>query len=235
MEQAKRAAGFRAAEMIGEEDLVIGVGTGSTVAYFLEALRDKGMLEGRLFIPSSLDTALKLREMGARLLSPHNPGRPDVYVDGADEVDGEGNMIKGRGGAHVGEKILAHVSRRNIFIVDESKLVGVLGEKKPLPLEVLPQALPAVLTDLEAMGYRAVVRRSGCKDGPCISDGGGILMDVYTGPIRDPEGLEARLLRIPGVVDTGLFIGYADIVVVGRRDGSAVARRYERRRGILHG
>lgn len=232
MEKAKRAAGYRAADMILDEDRIIGVGTGSTVAFFIEALREKNLMHGRMFLASSLDTALKLREMEARLLDPSTVDHVDVYIDGADEVDAEGNMIKGRGGAHVREKMLAYISRRNIFVVDESKLVGKLGGK-PLPIEVLPNAVSHVLKALRSMGLDASIRSSRCKDGPCISDNGGVIIDVRVGVIEDPEGLEARLLRIPGVVDTGLFIGYVDRLVVGMRSGEAVVKEFKRRRGLL--
>ncbi|MCE4612565.1 MAG: ribose-5-phosphate isomerase A, partial [Desulfurococcales archaeon] len=126
--------------------------------------------------------------------------------------------IKGRGGALLGEKILAYSSKVNIFIVSEEKLVEKLGAGSPVPLEVVPFSLSMVLRALSRKGFRAEPRRSSGKAGPVVSDWGGLVVDVYTGPMGDPELVERELSSIPGVVETGLFIGYADYVIVGRRN-----------------
>lgn len=210
----KRAAALGALSLVEElGPSIVGVGTGSTVAEFIKAAGE--VLRGVDVIASSIDTELRLRGVGIRPISPLSGARPEVYVDGADEVDGEGRMIKGGGGALLGEKILAYNSRVNVFIVDESKLVEVLGSRRPVPVEVVPHALSYVMDSLESMGYRVEARASGGKAGPVVSDWGGVILDIYTGPIPDPSGLDARLKGIPGVVETGIFYGVTDYLVIG--------------------
>jgi len=207
---------------------VIGVGTGSTVGHFIRLAADKGLLKGKKVVPSSIDTALRLRSMGVDVIMPHTIGSVDVYVDGADEVDPQGNLLKGGGGALLGEKILAYSSSLNIIVVDESKIVGRLGSR-PVPIEVVPWGLQAVLSAIHSMGYDAEIRSSHGKMGPVVSDWGGIIVDVSTGPIDDPRGLDAKLNGIPGVVATGVFAGLTDYVSVGfARCGYRVIR-YGRR------
>ncbi len=230
----KDAAAIGALEVIerlGFRSGVIGVGTGSTVARFIE--RGVGLLGDSTLVASSLATALELSSRGLNPIDPRAVRRPlDLYIDGADEVDPEGRMIKGRGAALLGEKILAHASRLNIFIVDESKLVSRLGERKPLPVEVVPDSLGIVLASLERMGLPAEPRTGGGKDGPVVSDWGGIIVDIRLSQPFDPEELERELLMIPGVVETGLFIGLADFVVVGLEGCRWRVMRFNRRRGL---
>ena len=230
----KDAAAIGALEVIerlGFRSGVIGVGTGSTVARFIE--RGAGLLGDSVLVASSLASALELSSRGLRPVDPRTVRGPlDLYIDGADEVDPEGRMIKGRGAALLGEKILAYASRLNIIIVDESKLVSSLGERKPLPIEVVPDSLGIVLASLERMGLSAEPRRGGGKDGPVVSDWGGVIVDVRLRPPVDPEALERELLSIPGVVETGLFIGLADFVVVGMEGCEWRVMRFNRSRGL---
>lgn len=188
------------------------------MAKFIDLALESGLFAGRDLVASSIDTMARLRSLGLRLLDPSSVESIDVYVDGADEVDGRGWAVKGRGGALLGEKVIAFSSRVNIFIVSEEKLVERLGSTTPVPIEVLPFSLSMVLRSLHRRGFRAEPRRSGGKAGPVVSDWGGVIVDVYTGPMDDPESVERELSSIPGVVETGLFIGYADYVIVGRRD-----------------
>jgi len=205
---------------------VVGVGTGTTVEKLIELLASSEEFRGKLYVPSSIDTALKLSRAGLRVLDPSTSPALEVYVDGADEVDPRLNMIKGGGAAMTMEKILAHYAERRVFIVDHTKLVGRLGERHPVPIEVLPQALGGVLRALAGWGLRAEPRPAGRgKMGPVVADTGGVVVDVYTGPIEDPEGLHMRLKSLPGVVETGIFVGYADVVYVGRPEGVEVLRR----------
>ena len=206
---------------------LVGVGTGSTVAAFLrEAGERLGEAEG--LVASSMSTALGLASRGLRVLSPAVVGSLDVYVDGADEVDGEGRLLKGRGAALLGEKILAYASRVNVFIVGEEKLVDALGSRRPLPVEVVPDALASTLERIRSRWPGASPREAGGKDGPVVSDWGGVIVDVPTGPMRDPVEVDSWLRRLPGVVETGLFIGLADYVVVGMRDCSWRVLSFER-------
>lgn len=197
---------------------VVGVGTGSTVEKLLELFPQLEGFREKLYVASSIDTALKLARMGLRVLDSSFAPAIEVYVDGADEVDPNLNMIKGGGAAMTMEKILTYHAERRVFIVDHTKLVAKLGERHPIPLEVLPQALSLVLRKLAAKGFKAEPRYPARgKMGPVVADTGGVIVDVYTGPIEDPEALEGEL-RMPGVVETGLFIGMADKVYVGWPD-----------------
>lgn len=197
---------------------VVGVGTGSTVEKLLELFPQLEGFREKLYVASSIDTALKLARMGLRVLDSSFAPAIEVYVDGADEVDPNLNMIKGGGAAMKMEKILTYHAERRVFIVDHTKLVAKLGERHPIPLEVLPQALSLVLRKLAAKGFKAEPRYPARgKMGPVVADTGGVIVDVYTGPIEDPEALEGEL-RMPGVVETGLFIGMADKVYVGWPD-----------------
>ena len=231
----KRAAALGAIELIGKLGLGgstrVGIGTGSTVASFLvEMHRLRPFTDYAVYYPSSREALLSLASDGLLVGHPGSVEEIDVYIDGADEVDGKGRLVKGRGAALLGEKILAFKSKINIIIVDESKIVSRLGEKKPLPIEVVPDALPAVLRTLENRGLNPKIRRGSGKDGPVISDWGGIIVDLRTGPIEDPESLEAELKLVPGIIETGLFISLTDYVVVGRSDCTYRVLRFERYR-----
>ncbi len=204
-------------DLIKSSGGLIGIGTGSTVARLLPKVVE--LLKGKRVLSSSLSTASLLASMGIDVISypASYPPVIEVYIDGADEVSPDGNMIKGGGGALLGEKILAYSSELNVFVVGEEKLSDLLGTRRPVPIEVVPESYPYVLSSLKALRLNASARQSNGKMGPTVSDWRGIIVDVYTGPIKDPRSLEATLRSIPGVVETGLFIGYADYIVVGRR------------------
>ncbi|MCE4601928.1 MAG: ribose-5-phosphate isomerase RpiA [Desulfurococcales archaeon] len=211
---SKRAAALGALELVKRlEPGVVGVGTGSTVAEFIDIASET--LSGSVVLASSIDTELRLRDAGIRVSSQTGGLKPDVYIDGADEVDPWGRLVKGGGGALLGEKILAYNSRVNIIIVDEGKLVEMLGSRKPVPIEVVPHALGYVIDRLDDWGYNPRPRMSGGKAGPVVSDWGGIIVDLHMGPIEDPEGLDIRLKTVPGIVETGIFHGIVDYLVVG--------------------
>ena len=212
---------------------VIGVGTGSTVSIIVDLLTGQGLLNDKIIVPSSIDTAMKLTSKGITVTDPMTVDVIDVYFDGADEVDPYGNMIKGRGAALLGEKMLAYKSIVNIFVVDESKVVDKLGSVKPVPIEVHRWMVRTVEKAVRDMGYEYSFR-SGGKDGPVISDFCGVIMDLYTGPIGDPYRLEGHLRSIPGLVETGLFLGYTDYVVVGWDKGGGEVRKHSRSRGAGH-
>lgn len=218
METAKLNAARAVLSEIRSFDIV-GVGTGSTVEKLIELLAGSEEFRGKVYVPSSLDTALKLQRAGLRVLHPAFSPEIEVYVDGADEVDPNLHMIKGGGAAMTMEKVLAHCSRKRLIIVDWTKLVEKLGEKHPVPLEVLPWALGHVLRWLRELGFEAEPRMAlRGKAGPVVADTGGVIVDVYTGPIDNPVALDQMLRSLPGVVETGLFVGYADAVYVGWPD-----------------
>ena len=229
MPDAKVAAAMGAYRIFVElcrDGCIVGVGSGSTVKRFIEVL-DVGepAVARSLYYATSVDTAIHLSSRGLRVLDVsmlmNEKLLPDVYVDGADEVSRELNLIKGGGGALLREKVLAYLSRRRIYIVDASKLVDVLGTRFPVPLEVVPYTLPLVTRSLESMGYRYRVRSGSGKLGPVVTDNGNYVVDVYTGPIRSPETLESKFMSIPGVAATGIFLRtLVDTVIVGFKDGS---------------
>jgi len=203
---------------------VVGLGTGRAATAFLHALagrvRDGCRVKG---VPTSEETERVARELGIPLVGLE--ADLDLTVDGADEVDPELNLIKGDGGALVRERIVAAASARQVILVTRDKLVEVLGSHGRLPVEVLPFALPLCRRRLEALGLKPVLRTE--EDRPFVTDNWNVIVDCATGPIEDPHALERTILTIPGVVDTGLFLGIADTVLVA--DGVTV-RELDRRR-----
>ena len=206
---------------------IVGVGTGSTTAEALRELVASGLLDGKLVVASSLATSLLLAEFGIQALMPHVVDRIDFYFDGADEVVPESlDLLKGRGAAMLGEKILASMAKKRVYVVDESKLVDRLGSRRPVPVEVVPWALRYVLRMISELGFSGRVREGRGKDGPVVSDWGGVVVDVETGPMENPSTVDGRLRSIVGVVTTGIFTGLADAVVVGLSScGYRVLRR----------
>lgn len=226
----KRAAALAALGLnVLEEAEIVGVGTGSTVREFIRVIAKRDEFRGKIFVPSSVDTALELRRLGLTVVPLELVDCVDVYVDGADEVVPSGDMIKGRGGALTREKLLAFSSRVNIFVVDESKVVRVLGSK-PVPVEVLMCAQSAVINAFKAMGLRPKLRMAEAKDGPVVTDNYGVIIDLHVRPISDPPAFERMVKTVPGVVEVGIFTGLADYLVVGYEGGSSEVIRVERRR-----
>lgn len=206
-EEQKRLAAERAMTYV-ERGSVIGVGTGTTVAYFIQGLgRQRGLIESA--VSSSEQSTARLKEQGIRVVDLNSVGTLSIYVDGADECDPNKCLIKGGGAALTREKIIAAASKTFICMVDPSKRVDVLG-KFPLPVEVIPMA----------RGYvaREIVKRGGnpiWRDG-VTTDNGNIILDVHGLHITDPVALEADLNQITGVVCVGLFAKRrADIVLIG--------------------
>jgi ribose 5-phosphate isomerase A len=203
---------------------VVGLGTGRAATAFLHALAGR-VREGLRVkgVPTSEETERLARELGIPLVG--LDADLDLTVDGADEVDPELNLIKGYGGALVRERIVAAASARQVILVTRDKLVEVLGSHGRLPVEVLPFALPLCRRRLDALGLKPVLRAE--EDRPFVTDNWNVVVDCATGPIEDPHALERTILAIPGVIDTGLFLGIADTVLVA--DGATV-RELDRRR-----
>ena len=223
-EQAKRLAASRAVDELVEDGMVLGLGSGSTVAHAVERLSERVRAEGLevLCVPTSYQIAFLAIEHGLMLTSLDEHPEPDLAIDGADRVDKRLDLIKGGGAALTREKIVDSAAKRLAIVVDESKLVDRLGEDGfPVPLEVIPMAVKPVLRRLEALGAReARVRESGPgKVGPVVTDNGNLIIDAYFGPIEEPGRLDVALKTIPGVVETGLFVGMADLVYVGTSTG----------------
>ncbi len=221
--QSKRAAGYRAAEMVGE-GMVIGLGTGSTVFYALERLservRDGLHITG---IPTSFQTALRARAAGIPLVTPDDAPVIDIAIDGADEVDPFFRLIKGRGAAHLREKCIASMAGKFVVVVDEQKMVARLGTA-PVPVEVLPFAVSPVIARLRLLGAIPVIREGTRKDGPVITDNGNFIVDCSFANLENPDQLEADIAAIPGVIESGLFCGFTKktTVIVGREKKCSV-------------
>jgi ribose 5-phosphate isomerase A len=213
MDTAKRAAGRAAAELV-EDGMRLGLGTGSTVAFFLDALAEHGReVTG---IPTSEATAARCRELGIGLLDPDDTPGLDLCVDGADELDHELNLTKGGGGALLREKVVAAMADRMVVIATPDKVVDRLADTFALPIEVVPFALAPVRRRLEGMGYEVEPRGAGTYR----TDNGNAILDARrAGGIDDPAVAELTIAAIPGVAECGLFIGMASLALLGREDG----------------
>jgi ribose 5-phosphate isomerase A len=197
---------------------IIGVGTGSTANFFIDELaKIKDRIKGT--VASSEATAARLRGHGIPVFDLNDVASIAVYIDGADEIDASGAMIKGGGAALTREKIVASVSQQFVCIADGSKLVQVLG-KFALPVEVVPMARAAVMRQLEALGGQPRLRTKAGGSEAFITDNGGELIDVAGLQITDPVGLEAQINQIVGVIAVGLFAARgADVCLLGTADG----------------
>ena len=207
----KRKAALEAVGLV-EDGFVVGLGSGSTAAFAIEALGERVKREGLrvLAVPSSYQAFLLAVECGVAVTSLEEHGVVDVNVDGADQISPELNLIKGMGAALAREKIVASASKQNVIVADGSKRVKVLGEGgHPVPVEVLPFAIAVVKRRIEAVGGKAVLREGKGKVGPVITDNGNAVLDAVFGEIHNPAELEVKLKMIPGVVEAGLFVGLA--------------------------
>ncbi|MBD3159704.1 MAG: ribose 5-phosphate isomerase A [Candidatus Lokiarchaeota archaeon] len=203
---------------------VIGLGSGSTVAYFAQELGklvEKGA--NLTVVPSSYQAYQLALEYDIPLTDLDRAPELELTVDGADEVDDKLNLIKGGGGALLREKVVASASKRLIIIVDESKLVQRLGGNFPVPVEVLPFSLGTVKRKIKSMGIEPVLRIAKKKMGPVVTDNGNFLLDLeFNEPLQNPLEMSITLKMIPGVIETGLFVNMADQVHVGTETGAYV-------------
>ncbi|MCD6189610.1 MAG: ribose-5-phosphate isomerase RpiA [Thermococcus sp.] len=221
MEELKRMVAKEALKYI-DDDMIIGLGTGSTTAHFIQMLGKKlmtGELEDVYGIPTSHQSRLLALESGIPVVSLDEVDAIDLAIDGADEVDPHLNLIKGRGAALTMEKIIEYRAGAFIVLVDESKLVEYLGQKMPVPIEVIPAAWRAIKDELEVFNATAELRMGVKKDGPVITDNGNFILDAKFERIEDPLDMEIELNNIPGVVENGIFADIADIVLVGTKEG----------------
>ena len=204
--EGKRLSGEKAAEYVTDGSIV-GVGTGSTVAFFIQALgRMKHRIEGA--VSSSEQSSRLLTELGIPVLDLNASGPLALYVDGADECDPQGRLIKGGGAALTREKIIAEASRQFVCIIDASKQVDLLG-KFPVPVEVIPMARSLVARALVLLGGQPIWREG------VVTDNGNWILDVHNWRLTDPLAMERNINQIPGVVSVGLFARRgADVVVV---------------------
>ena len=219
---AKKAAGEAAATLV-RDGMCLGLGTGSTAAYALEAIGRRVQEENLDVqgVPTSFGAERRARAHGIPLTTLDEAPALDLAVDGADEVDEDLRLIKGGGGAHSREKVVATQAERFVVLVDPTKTVDRLGEQAPVPVEVLPMAVSPVRQGLEELGARPELRMSSEKDGPVVTDQGLWLLDAhFPEGIADPGALNQALCTRPGVLDHGLFLDEATDLFVGRPDGS---------------
>jgi len=218
-EDAKKQVALEAVKHV-EDGFVVGLGSGSTAAYVIEEIgrliRQDGLQV--LGVPSSSQAMMVAVQSGVPLTTLDEHPVLDLDIDGADEVDRKLDMIKGGGGALTREKIVASAAKQVVIVADETKLVETLGAFK-VPVEVLPFALATAIAEIKKMGGKPLLRQSKGKVGAVVTDNGNYIVDVDFGAIDDAEELNRRLKLIPGVIETGLFIGMADIVYLGKADG----------------
>ncbi|MEM9448126.1 MAG: ribose-5-phosphate isomerase RpiA [Cyanobacteria bacterium P01_E01_bin.6] len=213
----KQQVGKAAAERV-QSGSIVGLGTGSTTAYAIQFLGDRlssGDLSDIKGVPTSFQASVLAKKYGIPLTTLDEISGIDIAIDGADEVDPQKNLIKGGGAAHTREKIVDALAKEFIVVVDNSKMVDALGSTFPLPVEVLPMAVTPVMAALEALSGTPELRMGVKKDGPVITDQGNMILDVTFGAIANPADLEKIINNIPGVLENGLFIGVADIVLIG--------------------
>lgn len=214
----KKAAALRAVEFV-RDGMVVGLGTGSTAKHVVIALGERvrtGMkLQG---VPTSQETAALAREYGIPLLDSENRWEIDVALDGADQVDPTFNLIKGGGGALLKEKIVAASAKQFIVMVDYTKQVPALGGSFPLPIEVVPFGWGSTAREIETLTKSRVILREQ-QGGPFKTEAGNLIVDVHISCISQAGELETALNLIPGVVETGLFVGRTNVLIVGTPQG----------------
>lgn len=218
IDSLKKAAAVKAVEFV-RDGMVVGLGTGSTAKHMVLALGDKvraGMsVRG---VPTSQETAALARQAGIALIDTDDRWEIDVAIDGADQVDPAFNLIKGGGGALLKEKIVAASAKQFIVVVDYTKQVPVLGGSFPLPVEVIPFGWGSTAREIESLTKSRVTLRE--RNGaPFRTEAGNLIVDVHLARIDRPRDLEMALNQIPGIVETGLFVGRTNVLIVGAPQG----------------
>ncbi len=218
---AKRNAALAAIAHI-KDGMIVGLGSGTTAVFAIAELGERKKKENLtlLGVPSSYQAFQLAVQHGIPVTTLEEHPVIDVNIDGADQIDAVLNLIKGGGAALTREKIVATSSRKNVFIADDKKKVAVLGENgQSVPVEVVPFAIALVQHRMQKLGGVPVLRETKGKLGPIVSDNGNVIMDVNFGAITDPAGLAQQLKMVPGVVETGLFVGLTDLVYLGTNTG----------------
>jgi len=226
LEELKAEAGAAAVDRFVCPGMRLGLGSGSTAARMLDALGERlasGALSDIAGVPTSAATAARCRELGIPLLTLDDVAELDIVIDGADEIDPALDLIKGLGGAHLREKVVASAARRMVVVADETKLVSRLGERAPLPVEVIPFALPVAARLLRDLGWEPELR---VDDGrPFVTDEGNRILHCTRSEWVDPGALASDVSEVPGVVEHGFFLGFASTAVVATRAGVRVLER----------
>ncbi len=218
-ENAKKMAALDAVKHV-KDGFVVGLGSGTTVAYVIQELGKKIREERASLcgVPTSYQAFLLAVQNNIPVTTLDEHPQLDITIDGADQVDEKLDMIKGMGGALTREKVVASASKMNVIVIDETKLTKKLGVNQPVPVEVLPFALSTVMSKLQKLDSKPVLREAKKKLGPVVTDNGNFILDVDFGLISKPKELNQKLKAIPGIVETGLFVGMADVVYAGGKD-----------------
>ncbi len=220
IQEAKQRAALQAVKHV-KDGFIVGLGSGSTAALAIKALSERMKKEDLhvMGIPTSSQAFALAVECGIQVTTLDEHPVIDITIDGADQLTSELLLIKGGGAALLREKIVAAASKLNIIIADEKKKAKRLGENNQfVPIEVLPFAMGSVKQKIAALGGKPVVREVKGKLGPVITDNGNAILDVYFGEIADPAELASKVKMIPGVVESGLFVGLTDLVYIGTAD-----------------
>ena len=221
IEEAKKRAASKAVDQI-ESGMVLGIGSGTTTAEAIKIIGQKlqdGQLSDIKGVPTSYHSIQEAVKAKIPLTTLDEYPQLDLGIDGADQIDPNLDAIKGHGGAMLREKIVAASCRRYILIVDETKQAETLGADQEVFLEVHPFSITPVLNKVIEMGAKATVRQAAYKFGPVITDNGNNLIDALFGPIENPRELNGKLHSVQGLIETGLFIGYADTAYIGTKSG----------------
>ncbi|MBZ8180640.1 ribose-5-phosphate isomerase RpiA [Oscillatoria salina] len=223
----KQEVGKAAAARV-ESGMIVGLGTGSTTAYAIEFLGSRlqsGELKNIKGVPTSFQAEVLAKKYGIPLTSLDAISQIDIAIDGADEVDPQKNLIKGGGAAHTREKVVDSLADMFIVVVDSGKLVKELGSTFLLPVEVIPMAISPAMRAIEKLGGKPELRMGVKKAGPVVTDQGNLVIDVKFDKIDNPGELEKTINNIPGVLENGLFVNVADLVLVGEIvDGKPTVR-----------
>jgi ribose 5-phosphate isomerase A len=218
----KQAAAWQAVALVAD-GMVLGLGSGTTMLHVLDALGERMRAGLRVVgVPSSEGTAARARALGIPLTTLAERPDLDLALDGADEIDPHLDLVKGRGGSLLREKVVATAARRLVIVADASKLVPGLGTQAPVPVEVVPFAATWCALRLGRLGARPALR--GGADTPFMTDNGNLILDCAFGPIDQPAALAAAIRAVPGVVEHGLFLGMADTAVVAHPGGRIEVR-----------
>ena len=214
----KQEVGKAAAARV-KSDSIVGLGSGSTAAYAIEYIGDrlaKGEIKNVVGVPTSFQSEVLAKKFNIPLVTLDAIDYIDVAIDGADEVDPDKNLIKGGGAAHTREKVVDSLAKEFIVVVDEGKLVDKLGSTFLLPVEVIPMAVAPVTRSLEKLGGKPELRMGVKKAGPVVTDQGNLVIDVKFDHIKNPAEMEKEINNLPGVLENGIFVGVADIIMVGK-------------------
>ncbi|MGJ5675484.1 MAG: ribose-5-phosphate isomerase RpiA [Nostochopsis sp.] len=224
----KQQVGKAAADLV-KSSSIVGLGTGSTTAYAIQYIGERlksGELKDIVGVPTSFQAEVLAKEYGIPLTTLDAIDHIDIAIDGADEVDPQKNLIKGGGAAHTREKVVDYLAEQFIVVVDAGKLVDRLGSVFAVPVEVIPMAITPVMRAVAQLGGKPELRMGVKKAGPVITDQGNMVIDVKFDSIDDPVNLEKTLNNIPGVLENGIFVNCADLVLIGEvKDGQPVVRK----------